>query len=206
LVEEPDEDHKWDTEIFKDAVKVPSGIRLVMCDVDCGSQTPGMVKQVLAWRKKEPEEAEMIWSQLHQKDEALAAELKRLATTGEQDYSQLKQRIGDIRVLIRDMSRLSDVPIEPSPQTKLIDACSEVDGVIGGVVPGAGGFDAIALLIEDKEEVITSLQRLLTGWKVEAYKDGDNGPSIGKVSTLPVREEMEGIRMEDGSKYGVWIA
>lgn len=204
LVEESDDSHKWDTEIFKDAVKVPPGIRLVMCDVDCGSQTPGMVKQVLAWRKKEPEEAEMIWSQLHQKNEALAAELTRLSLEKSNDYTQLKQSITDIRVLIRDMSRLSDVPIEPTPQTTLLDACSEVEGVIGGVVPGAGGYDAVALLVEDGEEVVANLQRLLTGWKVEAYKDAMGGPSIGKVSVLSVREEMEGVRLEDGADYGSW--
>jgi phosphomevalonate kinase len=205
LVEDTDESHKWDTEILKDAVQVPSGIRLIMCDVDCGSQTPGMVKQVLAWRKKEPEEAEMIWSQLNQRNKALASELTRLADTKSTDYSKLKQSITDIRVLIRDMSRLSDVPIEPKPQTELLNACSEVDGVIGGVVPGAGGYDAVALLIEDREDVITNVQRLLSTWKIEAFKDATSGPSIGKVSILPVREEMEGIRLEDSEKYGDWI-
>jgi phosphomevalonate kinase len=205
LTEDTDESHKWDTEVLKDAVQVPSGIRLIMCDVDCGSQTPGMVKQVLAWRKKEPEEAEMLWSQLNVKNKALAAELKRLDDTKSTDYSQLKQSITDIRVLIRDMSRLSDVPIEPKPQTELLDACSEVDGVIGGVVPGAGGYDAVALLIEDREDVIASVQRLLSTWKVEAFKDATSGPSIGKVSILAVREEMEGIRLEKDGMYGAWI-
>lgn len=205
LVDESSDAYKWDTEIFKEAVEVPSGIRLIMCDVDCGSQTPGMVKKVLEWRKKEPEEAGMIWSQLQKRNEALAAELKKLADTKTSDYTQLKQRITDIRVLIRDMSRLSDVPIEPTPQTSLLDACSEVEGVIGGVVPGAGGYDAVALLIEDKKEVISNVERLLSGWKVEAYKDGDGGPSIGKVSLLAVREEMEGIRLEGVASYGSWI-
>ena len=206
LVEENTASTKWDTEIHKDAVKVPKGIRLVMCDVDCGSQTPGMVKQVLAWRKREPEEAEMLWSALHRKNESLAVELKRLAISGDGDYSTLKQRIADIRMFIRDMSRLSDVPIEPTSQTKLIDACSGVEGVIGGVVPGAGGFDAIALLIEDREEVMVALDELLKGWKVEAYQEGESGPSIGRVSRLPVREEMEGIRLEELPTFENWVA
>lgn len=206
LVEDNEANKIWDTEIFKDAVKVPKGIRMVMCDVDCGSQTPGMVKQMLAWREKESDEANMIWAQLDKKNSALAAELTKITDTASGDYSQLKQCITDIRVLIQEMSRLSGVPVEPLEQTKLIDACSEVEGVIGGVVPGAGGYDAIALLIEDKEEVISNLQNFLKGWKVEAYKDVTSGPSMGKVSMLPVREEMEGIRAEDASKYGEWIA
>jgi phosphomevalonate kinase len=202
---EDDEKHIWDTEIFKDAVKVPKGIRMVMCDVDCGSQTPGMVKQMLAWREKESDEANMIWAQLDKKNSALAAELTRLTDTASGDYTQLKQVITDIRILIQEMSRLSGVPVEPMEQTQLIDACSEVEGVIGGVVPGAGGYDAIALLIEDKEEVIANLQKFLKGWKVEAYKDVTSKPLMGKVSMLPVREEMEGIRVEDATKYGEWV-
>ncbi|KAE9963991.1 hypothetical protein BLS_008743 [Venturia inaequalis] len=206
LVEDKNERIRiWDTEVFKDAVKVPKGIRMVMCDVDCGSQTPGMVKQMLAWRAKESDEANMIWGQLDKRNSALAAELTKLTDTGSKDYSRLKQAITEIRVLIQEMSRLSGVPVEPLEQTKLIDACSAVDGVIGGVVPGAGGYDAIALLIEDKEEVITSLQQFLKGYKVETYKDVQSGPSMGKVSMLPVREEMEGIRTENASKYGGWV-
>ena len=57
------------------------------------------------------------------------------------------------RALIREMTAKSKVPIEPPQQTKLLDACKEVEGVVGGVVPGAGGYDAIVLLVEDREEV-----------------------------------------------------
>ena len=34
------------------------------------------------------------------------------------------------------MSTLSGVPIEPAEQTRLLDACSAVPGVLGGGVPG----------------------------------------------------------------------
>jgi phosphomevalonate kinase len=205
LIEESTDACKWDVEVFKQKIKIPKGLRLVMCDVDCGSETPGMVKQVLAWRKQEPEEADMLWAQLQRKNEGLAAELTRLAESGGKDHTQLNSTISDIRNYIREMSRLSGVPIEPPPQTKLLDACTELEGVIGGVVPGAGGYDAIVLLIEDKEEVLQRLEKLLSEWKVEAYTEPGSGPSIGRVSRLPVREEMEGVRLEDMSKYGNWI-
>ncbi|KIW06980.1 phosphomevalonate kinase [Verruconis gallopava] len=207
LVEESGPDSTWDVEVFKQKVKIPKGLRLVMCDVDCGSETPGMVKQVLAWRAREHDEADMLWGALQTRNEALAAELTRIAATGGQgaDYAPLKSIIAEIRNYIREMSRLSGVPIEPPPQTKLIDACSQVEGVIGGVVPGAGGYDAIALLIEDKEDVLRRLDAMLETWQVEVYAEPGSGPSIGKVTRLPVREEMDGIRVEDASKYGKWI-
>lgn len=195
IIEESGPIGAWDTEVIKDKVKVPKGIRLVMCDVSCGSQTPGMVKQVLAWRKETGEEAEKIWEHLQLANENLSKELVRLAETDDKDYATLTERIADIRNNIREMSSKSGVPIEPPAQTKLLDACSNIDGVIGGVVPGAGGYDAVALLIEEREEVMSELQTLLKEWQ---------GDGVGKVSTLGVKQEMEGVRMQEFDDYLEW--
>lgn len=37
---------------------------------------------------------------------------------------------------MREMGEKSDVPIEPPEQTRLLDACSALDGVVGAGVPG----------------------------------------------------------------------
>jgi phosphomevalonate kinase len=68
-------------------------------------------------------------------------------------------------------------------------------------VPGAGGYDAIALLIEDKQATVDGLQGLFRGWefKGEAVEGG------GKVSMLGVREEMEGVRVEDFKAYEAFV-
>jgi phosphomevalonate kinase len=199
LVEGP----KWDTEIHKAAIKMPKGLRLVMCDVDCGSETPGMVKQVLRWRAENQKEADEIWGELQRGNEELAKELTRLATanSGSGDYANLREIIEGNRKLIRKMSVASKVPIEPPQQTKLLDHCSKLDGVIGGVVPGAGGYDAIVLLVEDKEEVVEKLRQSLESYKVE---DEGDGVKIGKVGVIGIREEMEGVRTENLSLYTEW--
>ena len=191
---------KWDTEILRDAVKVPTSLRLVMCDVSCGSQTPGMVKKVLAWRKENAEEADQVWSELHAANESLAKELTALASEQEFGLERLRQCFARIREGIRVMSEQSGVPIEPPSQTKLLDACEAVPGVVGGVVPGAGGYDAISLLIEDKEERVAELEKLLAGWKFRGEVEGG-----GKVSMLDVREEMEGVRAEKWKEYKKWL-
>lgn len=201
LIEDTDPEHKWDTEISKSAVTMPKGIRLVMCDVDCGSETPGMVRKVLAWRKQKADEAENIWKQLQARNEEIAAELVRLGRSQDHNYSKLRQIIFQARGLIREMSQKSGVPIEPPSQTKLLDECSNVPGIIGGVVPGAGGYDAIVLLIEDKQEVFDRLQGFLQRREVDTSNDDQGG---GKVSILGVREEMEGVRIEDASVYTQW--
>ncbi|KAL9068254.1 MAG: hypothetical protein Q9157_006560 [Trypethelium eluteriae] len=199
LVEESSHASTWNTEIKKSAVAIPKGIRLVMCDVDCGSQTPGMVKKVLAWRKENPDVANKLWSELQSCNEDLATKLKDIEEGRLSDYGALTSCIGKIRSHIREMSRLSAVPIEPPAQTHLLDACSNVPGVIGGVVPGAGGYDAIVLLIKDDEQVVSELRRLLAGWK--GMKDETDGVTIGKVSVLGVREEMQGVRVENVKQY-----
>ncbi|KAI9836573.1 MAG: hypothetical protein M1819_001205 [Sarea resinae] len=206
VVENSLESAKWDTEIIKSAVSVPRGVRLVMCDVDCGSQTVGMVKKLLSWRKENPKHANDLWSSLQQNNEALSHALVTLARRGlksDDDLQLLRTSISDIRSLIREMSTAADVPIEPKSQTDLLDACSQLPGVVGGVVPGAGGFDAVALLIKDKEEVLLGLQKFLEDWKV-TVDDSSAGSRIGRVRLLGVRQDMEGVRMEKDDEYGDW--
>lgn len=204
LVEEKGARAKWDTEISRDAIKVPKSLRLVMCDVSCGSQTPGMVKQVLAWRKDNPQEADEIWTDLHAANESLAKEMRAMAEAQEFGLERLRACFTRIRKGIRLMSKKSGVPIEPPAQTELLDACEAVSGVVGGVVPGAGGFDAIALLIEDREDTVAELQKLFSTWTF-TNTTNDDDQTVGKVSMLSVRQEMQGVRKERASDYKTWL-
>lgn len=202
VVDDSLEARKWDTQVDKSAAIIPRGLRLVMCDVDCGSETVGLVKQVLAWRKANPAEAALLWNTLQKGNEDLAQELQRLALelgTSQIDYENLRTVILTIRSLIREMSTQAGVPIEPKVQTDLLDVCSTMPGVVGGVVPGAGGFDAIALLVEDREEVVERLRDFL-----DKYKSTDGEASIGIVSLLGVKQEMQGARIEDSETYSAW--
>ncbi|OSS45823.1 hypothetical protein B5807_09551 [Epicoccum nigrum] len=198
----------WDTEIAKAAIKMPTGLRLVMCDVDCGSETPGMVKQVLAWREANKTEAEGIWQRLQGGNEALATELTRLAEEGAEEpdgagrYAKLAVIVEENRAAIRDMGAQSGVPIEPPQQTALLGYCTKLDGVIGGVVPGAGGFDAIVLLVKNDKHVLNVLEQRLSEYKADDVVA--EGPKIGRVGIVDVREEMVGVRREELSLYKEW--
>jgi phosphomevalonate kinase len=161
-----------------------------------------MVKQVLAWRAAHPTAAAALWDDLHAANQALAARLVALADrddaqTASRDSAPLRAAFVRIRTLLRALSVATGVPVEPPAQTRLLDACEALPGVVGGVVPGAGGYDAIALLIEDREEVVERLRGLVAGW---AFGDEEGG---GKVSMLGVREEMEGVRLERVGDYVV---
>ena len=52
--------------------------------------------------------------------------------------------------------------IEPDEQSNILDAVCKVKGVLGGVVPGAGGYDAICMLVASAEVAnIVASTRLL---------------------------------------------
>lgn len=205
-VENLDPDHSWDAEVLKQAVQIPGALRLVMCDVSRGSQTPGMVKKVLMWRQKKPEEAGLLWSALQLGTEDLCRELTRLARVEGSEktrYQNLRDIFSTIRSLIRDMSDKCGVPIEPPVQTELLDACSAIPSVVGGVVPGAGGYDAVVLLVENNQEVLADLQSLFDGWN--ARREQESGVSVSKVSLLGVKQDVQGIKLEPAGTFGGWI-
>ncbi|KAL9614996.1 MAG: hypothetical protein Q9167_000527 [Letrouitia subvulpina] len=207
VVEDTNSLQKWDTQIDKSLSVIPKGLRLFMCDVDCGSETVGLVKQVLSWKKEDPDEATRIWTTLQKENEVLAQELRRLSRNygeGAGDYTNLGDIVLKIRSLIREMSSKAGVPIEPEVQTRLIDACRQLPGVVAGLVPGAGGFDAVALLVRDDEVVFSSLKEFLGSYRSPSDV-ADGGTSVGKVKLLGVKQEMEGLKEEDAKIYAQWI-
>ncbi|ORX47469.1 Phosphomevalonate kinase [Hesseltinella vesiculosa] len=60
---------------------------------------------------------------------------------------QLVADFSKVRQLLQKMSTLTDVPIEPSEQTELLDRCMAVPGTLMAGVPGAGGYDAIFCVV-----------------------------------------------------------
>ncbi|KAF9881664.1 phosphomevalonate kinase [Colletotrichum karsti] len=191
LVRKVDEFQAWDVEVDKEGVSLPPGACLRMCDVDCGSQTVGMVKKVLAWRKADAEGSKTLWDELQGKNEGLAAVLREGRT------EEVGAAVEGVRGLIRKMGEGSGVPIEPPSQTELLDALKGVEGVLGGVVPGAGGFDALALVMRDDEATKKRVESFLEGWSREKG---------ARVKLLGVYGEMEGARREELDVYAGWLS
>lgn len=203
-VDDLDLARKWDVEIASQAVKIPEGLLLLMCDVDCGSETPGMVRNVIKWRKENPEQASMLWTAIQQGSDDLCQELRRLTELESIDapgYDELSDIIQTIRSLVREMSEKSRVPIEPPVISELLDCCTDLPGVVGGMAPGAGGYDAVALLVKNDEETIRNLRSSLEGWKGKE----ESGAVIGTVRLLGVKQESKGVKMENTGRYQEWV-
>ncbi|PHH73678.1 hypothetical protein CDD80_3639 [Ophiocordyceps camponoti-rufipedis] len=131
-----------------------------------------------------------LWQKLQMANDRLAAHLR------EATLEDVPSAIDAIRSLLREMGRLSNVPIEPASQTELLDAVSAVPGVYGGVVPGAGGYDALAVLARDDGDTRDRLEARLRLWTEERGT---------RVRVLSVGCEDEGVRAEDLDVYGGWL-
>jgi len=210
----------WDLKV--EPTRVPPGLRLIMGDVDCGSSTPGMVKKVLSWRKQTPELAKKQWDTIEELNVGLRILLEEVRKRAQQEPEEYKaalqqvqkssrsdktesyillqniaERIKHIRQGIRTMGEAAGVPIEPPAQTKVLNSATDaINGVLGGVVPGAGGYDAVVFLMLDTDETLKGLKMFLDEWQFE----GEHGSS-GKVKTLDTREEHEGVRSENLGDY-----
>jgi phosphomevalonate kinase len=203
VVEDADPDHPWDTECLDFGMTLPRGMQMVLCDVECGSQTPSMVKKVLEWRKQNKQEADLLWDALQSNNERLVLELKQLSQNPDKGYDEVHSLLQRSRSHIRSMTSKTNVPIEPKVQTELLDAISGVDGVVGGVVPGAGGYDALAVLLRDEAEVIERLKQLFENWQSKV--EDDFGGKIGKVRLLGVRHGSLGLENEPLDQYRAWL-
>ncbi|KAF9347280.1 phosphomevalonate kinase [Mortierella sp. AD094] len=86
------------------------------------------------------------------------------------------EEFSTVRNYLREMSRLSSVPVEPEEQTRLLDACLAVPGVLMAGVPGAGGFDAIFCIVLSDE----SRKSVESVWS--NFKEMSVGPLLCKES------------------------
>jgi phosphomevalonate kinase len=123
-------------------------------------------------------------------DEGAAIDYDTLATIPASEWSSdspltsLRNDFLQIRNELRSMGEVAGVPIEPPPQQELCDATSKLAGVITALVPGAGGYDAVACLYIDRPNVVESIGELWSKW---------NTPI---VCPLAVRAGDEGLRLE----------
>lgn len=176
---------------------LPPRIRLLMGDVNGGSETPKLVSKVLEWRKRDKDSG-VLYSALDSANESLIEallELRKKYTEDPEKYSldfeslvdPLKKSLNSIRTGLQQLTERSGADVEPAEQTLLLDECSKLPGCLGGIVPGAGGYDAICLLVDEE--------------KLEELKKAATGPAFGNVTWLDLSEEAEGLVEEPADDY-----
>ncbi|MBW0484191.1 hypothetical protein O181_023906 [Austropuccinia psidii MF-1] len=102
------------------------------------------------------------------------------------------------RKLMKRMGNKANVPIEPDSQTRLLDECQKLNGVIGCGVPGAGGYDAIWVLAfstpDYQAEIFQGLLKLWESWPEVSVKGlSPDSWVIGGLDT----KQGDGLRVLD---------
>jgi len=145
---------------------------------DLHSQDPAAYKNVLGYMST-TKAAE--WSV---KSNSSAAEQTVLSA-----FTEAHRITQAIRGKMREMGTLSGVPIEPIEQTNLLDVCISQPGVVGGGVPGAGGYDALWLLVcEPAVEIIENVWSTYTELDVSplsAVESMAKGARIEQLDKIP---------------------
>lgn len=208
LVKQLVDEAEW--EVRLDPCAMPNGLTLLMGDVCGGSETPKLVSTVLQWRKDKPERSLKVWTDLNNANMEIVKLLDALDKLSDSDseiYATILQQaatlpsaqltgilaqfvgaFGDIRKGLKTMTEESGAPIEPDSQTAILDQACKLPGVLGGVVPGAGGYDAICLLV-----ATSAVDEIKTRTKQDDV--------LKNVTWLNLREENLGLRSEDLSTY-----
>ncbi|TFY59322.1 hypothetical protein EVG20_g7832 [Dentipellis fragilis] len=123
-----------------------------------------------------------------------------LANPNMQDYAIVLEPFYEVHLLseqirakMREMGALAGVEIEPPQQTKLLDDSIALGGVIGGGVPGAGGYDAVWLLVCDPPASVP-VPDMRPLHRVEYLWQAYGGGSAVQVAPLMAQESARGRR------------
>jgi phosphomevalonate kinase len=172
----------WAESMVQTPRQLPKPLQIVLADVCGGSESPSMAKKVLSWKQeehmKDPTAKIPHWGDLKLLNTQVVQLFQQLEQASEDDLydalaaqvasewpsnsilSQLSSVFQDIRKHLKQMGEAAGVPIEPEEQTALCNATMQVPGVLAALVPGAGGYDAIACLYIDRPQVLENIGKV----------------------------------------------
>jgi phosphomevalonate kinase len=188
------ESHTW-TGGVTEPLQLPGVLQVMLADVSGGSESPSMAKKVLAWRKEQQFAAAQSvphWDDLVKINSSIVQLLQQIrdVSVSEEDKQtlaisnadsweahtsngssvghllfQLHQAFQESRRHLKAMGDAASVPIEPAQQSSLADATLALPGVIACLVPGAGGYDALACVYINDDAVRQRIGKLWAEWQ-----------------------------------------
>lgn len=120
------------------------GLRLAFRDFGLGSRSPALAREVLACLRDEPDFCRAFVERLNAVTRALAAQL-----TAPQPCPRALRSVNDAhRALVAELGRRSGAPVEPATLGAALDSALAAPAPpLYAICPGAGGFDALLLLL-----------------------------------------------------------
>lgn len=140
---------------------LPSSLRILFsCGGKQSSKTSTFVKEIKKWR--EENNVDWIWQCYQENNQQLIQAL----TNEPDDMDHLKNLYKHKLDIMHQISQLSHTEIVPDMLYELMRRTNEIDGVIGCVVAGAGGYDSFYCITNWSEGVRDAVQEL---WEEYGY-------------------------------------
>lgn len=125
----------WDNEHLD--FHLPPNVKICLLKTDFkGSSTPNLVRRFLAKAKDDPETFNNL--------KECASRAMRALREGTLDAISYEFRT--VRSVLRVITEKWEIGVVPDPVNSLADALEKLPGVLAAVIPGAGGYDAIAAI------------------------------------------------------------
>ncbi|GAA98035.1 uncharacterized protein L969DRAFT_86040 [Mixia osmundae IAM 14324] len=104
-----------------------------------------------------------------------------------------------IRASMKAMGQAAGVPIEPQEQTDILDSCqTQCLGMIGGGVPGAGGYDALWMLtVATSDDSIAQLEAQWTAWRSMSVRPLSSAARVYGPDQSRIDAVKEGLHVHD---------
>ena len=161
---------KTDTFCRHSPFSLPPHIAIALsCGGQGSSRTPVLVRQMKNWREKD--DSKGLWHEYSENNESLV----RALCNGHMD--DLKDLFEAKLEIMHRISECSGSQIVPDALYEVMKATNELEGVIGCIVAGAGGFDSFYCLYDERKTQRETFEDLWNecGCSVSSIRDNPNG-------------------------------
>eukprot|EP00002_Diphylleia_rotans_P026683 TRINITY_DN5334_c0_g2_i2.p1 TRINITY_DN5334_c0_g2~~TRINITY_DN5334_c0_g2_i2.p1 ORF type:complete len:375 (-),score=95.22 TRINITY_DN5334_c0_g2_i2:272-1396(-) len=198
---------KWDH--VSKPFSLPPGIALIACETADARSPRNNLTAILDWKFANAAKASAPWAALQLQTEAIFdhfSNLHKLSASSAKVYNtelaacagttwtewiaaggsvgpllaKIHECFNETHRILRDLGKLTSLDIEPTPLAKLIDATSELRGVLASGVPAGGGRGVVFAIVLG-EGVISSVDAFWSSW------------SGSPITIIPVRESKQGL-------------
>lgn len=128
---------KMDWDFCVEPIELPKSLHLfVLSNPFSGSSTPSLVKKFQLKAKDDPTLYNKLLNNVN----------KAIDSLSQEDFVKIRNSFCTVRNTLVEISNKWDISVVPPQVNEIAEKVEAIDGVIASIIPGAGGFDSIAIL------------------------------------------------------------
>lgn len=166
--------------------------RLVMVEYESGFDTRSAVKSVLRYLASNEEKKKEF---LDKSNEMVSSIIEGIE---EEEAGKIKSLCIEYRSLMKSLGERAGVEIEPHIASIVLDALLEDTQVVYGICPGAGGYDAIALILlaNTKNSYIKSLLKKVQDTSMDLCQSSPSLHHLSLADKIKAGEQIKKLHFD----------